>query len=128
MRHLVKLADLAPGQEEEIVALLERRGIAHRVTPAGVLLQGRILVAEDRYAEAKALLREESEAFAAKARAQWSTEWQTEHGGSAWRWFMNRLRADPAGTFVKLLALVAMVAIFVVYPGVIIFRWLVAPA
>jgi len=116
MRHLVKLADLEPNQYDEVVALLRKHRVNFRETPSSFLGAGTIQVDESDFSAAKAILLNESFEFAKEARERWEQAWHTEHGGSAARWFLHRLKQRPGSTVVQLILLVAAIAIFLIYP------------
>ena len=116
MRPLVKLAHLAPRQHDEVIALLRAHNVHFREVPSGMFGVGFIMVADDDFARAKALLRDEAREFAKEAREEWERSWRTEYGGSWLRWFFHHLWRNPGGTIARVILLVVMVAIFVVYP------------
>ena len=116
MRPLVKLADLAPRQQDEVLALLRKHGVYFKEIPSGMFDVGFIMVADKDFAKAKAILREESREFAKEAREQWEQDWRTQYGGSWLKWFLHGLWRNPGGTLIRIVALVLMVGIFVVYP------------
>lgn len=123
MRRLVRLALLEPKQYDELVELLRANGVRFQETPAGLLRSGAILVGDDDFERARELLRVHSQAFAEEARRNWQEEWRTQHGQSAARWFVHRLRGDPLGVIGKLVLLAAATGLFVIYPIWYVVRW-----
>ena len=122
MKRLVGLP-LEPGQEDEILRLLDEAGIAHKETRAKSRLFGSdaIWVAEQDYPRAKAIVDEEAAEYAAAAREQWRDEWHREHGGSYARWLWKRLRRTTQEEIVRALVLILLVAVMLLYPLALVF-------
>jgi hypothetical protein len=117
MKRLVGLP-LEPRQEEEILGLLDRAGIAYRVTRTVSAFVGgdAIWVPDGDFPRARQLLDEEARAYAETARSEWRAEWQAEHKGSYALWLCNRLRSTPPETLLRALLLIAVLALALFYP------------
>lgn len=98
--------------------MLDEAGIQYRETrsPFRLLSADAIWVADEDYAQARALLESEAEAFAAKARAEWKVQWVTEHKGSYLLWLWGRMRRASLASLLQLLLLIALVAVMLLYP------------
>lgn len=123
MRRLVELP-LDVRQEDEIMRLLTAAGIAYRETrsPFRLLSADAIWVSDEDYPGACAILEGEAKAFAEMGRAEWNAEWVTEHQGSYVRWLWSRVRRASFADLVKVLFLIALVAVMLFYPLAYIFR------
>jgi hypothetical protein len=117
VKYLVSLGDLEPRQYDEVVALLHKNRIQCKEIPSGMFSVGWIMVADEQFAAAKRILRDEAREFANGAREEWERTWQEEHGASWLRWFFLRARRNPLGTLIQLLLLGLMVGLFVVLPA-----------
>ena len=104
--------------------MLTEAGIAYRETrsPFRLLSGDAIWVADEDYPQASALLESEVKAFAERARAQWNSQWVTEHKGSYVRWLWSRVRRASPATFVKALFLIAVVGVMLFYPLAYVLR------
>lgn len=122
MRRLVGLP-LDVRQEDEIMRLLTEAGIAYRETRAPFRLLGAdaIWVSDEDYPRARAILESEAKAFAEIARAEWKAEWVREHKGSYARWLWSRVRQASFADLVKVLFLIALVAVMLFYPLAYVF-------
>ena len=117
MKRLVGLP-LEPGQEDEILRLLDEAGIAHKETRSRSRLFGSdaIWVSAQDYPRARQIVDKEATEYAAVARALWQAEWRREHRGSYARWLWNRLRRATMEDFVRALFLIALVSLMLLYP------------
>jgi hypothetical protein len=122
MKRLVGLSQLEDKQHEELLELLRSHGIEHRETPPSLLSFGAIWVRNEDFALARELLRQESAAFAAQARELWQREWHEQYRGSYGRWFLARLRTNPAEFLLALLLLGFFLWLAFVYPLVYLAR------
>jgi hypothetical protein len=116
VKRLVGLAQLELEQLEELRALLNSHGIGFSETPPTLLSSGAIWVEEEDFLRARELLRQESAAVSARARAQWDQEWREVHKGSHGRWFLARLLHHPAEFLLALALLIFFVGLLVFYP------------
>jgi len=117
MKRLVGLP-LDERQENEIMRMLDEAGIQYRETrsPFRLLSADAIWVADEDYPRARAILESEAQAFAAQARAEWKTQWVTEHKSSYLRWLWNRMRNASVASLVTTLLLIALLAVMLLYP------------
>jgi hypothetical protein len=122
MKRLVHTHHLADEQYDELTALLRQAGIHVHETHTHLLSFGALWVPDEEFERARDILRSESAAFAAQARATWEREWELQHRGSALRWFAYRLLSDPGPVLWRLLLLALTFGAFVVYPVWIILR------
>jgi hypothetical protein len=122
MKRLVGLSQLEAKQHEELLELLRSHDIEHRETPPSLLSFGSIWVREEDFVRARELLRQESAAFAAQARELWQREWREQYRGSYGRWFLARLRTNPAEFLLALLLLAFFLWLALVYPLVYLAR------
>jgi hypothetical protein len=122
VKRLVDTRYLAEAQYDELMALLRGAGIAVHETPTHLFSFGALWVADETFDRARAILREQSGAYAARAREEWEREWALQHRGSALRWLACRLLSDPSGVLLRALLLALAVAAFVGYPIWILLR------
>jgi hypothetical protein len=109
MKRLVALSQLEASQLDELRALLRERGIAFSETAPTLFSSGALWVQDEDLDSARELLRQESAAFAVRAREEWEREWREQHRSSHARWLLARLRANP-GEMILALALLAFFA------------------
>ena len=117
MKRLVQLP-LDPEQHKEIVRVLEEARIDYREveSPSRLLSSDAIWVADEDFAQARALIQAQADAFAAQRRGEWQTEWTSAHAQSYAHWFWSRLRERPAETLLKFAALLALIGLVLIYP------------
>lgn len=116
MKRLVDHRFLTEAQHAELLALLRNAGIPFHETPTHLLSFGAVWVLEEDFERARGILREESAAYAARAKADWDREWALEHRGSALRWYARQVAHDPAGTIGRTVLLALAFAAFVLWP------------
>lgn len=116
MKRLVDTRYLAEAQYDELMGLLRGAGIPVHETQTHLFSFGALWVPDESFERARAVLREQSGAYAARAREEWEREWELQHRGSALRWFTYRLLSDPSGVLLRVLLLALAVAAFVGYP------------
>lgn len=123
MRRLVGLP-LDARQEQEIMRLLDEAGIAYRETraPFRLLSADAIWVSDEDFPRARAILEDEANAFAERARAEWNAQWVAEHKGSYLRWLWHRVRQASLAGIVTALFLIALVGVMLFYPLAYVFR------
>ena len=116
MKRLVDTRYLADAQYDELMRLLRGAGIPVHETPTHLLAFGALWVPDESFERARSILREQSGAYASRAREEWEREWELQHRGSALRWFIYRLLSDPGDVLLRVLLLTLAVAAFVGYP------------
>ena len=116
MKRLVEHRFLTEEQHAELLALLRKADVPFHETPTHLLSFGAIWVLEEDFGRAREILREESAAYAARAKEEWEREWTVEHRGSALRWYARQVALDPAGTLGRTVLLVLAFAAFVLWP------------
>jgi len=120
VRRLVRLP-LEPRQHDELRRLLAAAAIEYRESPPRfAFLGGAILVADEDYPRARALLEKHVADYAARARAEWQDEWAREHRGSYARWLLARLRAATPEKLATGLLLAVLAALLLLYPLVLL--------
>ena len=122
MKRLVDTRYLEDAQYDELMALLRRAGIPVHETRTHLFSFGALWVPDQSFDRARGILRNESAAFAARAREEWEREWALQHRGSALRWFAYRLLSDPVEILLRVLLLALAVGAFVLYPVWIMLR------
>ena len=116
MKRLVDTRHLADEQYGELMTLLRQAGVHAHETHTHLFSFGALWVMDEDFERARQILRDESKAYAARAREEWEREWELQHRGSALRWFAYRLLSDPLEVLLRVLALALVVGAFVLYP------------
>jgi hypothetical protein len=122
VKRLVDTRYLAEAQYDELMGLLRGAGIAVHETPTHLFAFGALWVPDESFERARSILREQSGAYALRAREEWEREWELQHRGSALRWFIYRLLGDPGGVLLRVLLLALALAAFVGYPLWVLLR------
>jgi hypothetical protein len=122
VKRLVDTHHLADEQYDELTQLLREARIPVHETRTHLLSFGALWVQDEDFARAKAILQNESGAYAARARAEWEREWELQHRGSKLRWFAYRLLSNPGEVLLRVLLLALTFGAFVLYPLWIILR------
>jgi len=117
MKRLLPLP-LDPEQHKEIVRVLQEAQIDYREveSPSRLLSSDAIWVPDEDLPRARELVQRQADAFAARRRSEWQTEWTAEHEKSYARWLWNRLRSQPAETLLKIAALLGLIGLLLIYP------------
>lgn len=123
MKRLVPLP-LDPEQHEDLARVLDEARIDWREvkSPSRLFSSDAIWVADEDFVRARELLRQQSEAFAAKRRSEWQAEWTSEHAESYARWLWRRMRENPAGLLLKLAALIVLAGLLLLFPMMFVFQ------
>ncbi|MFY9316981.1 MAG: hypothetical protein WAO95_15665 [Burkholderiales bacterium] len=122
MKRLVDTRYLEDAQYDELMSLLRRARIPVHETRTHLLSFGALWVPDESFDRAREILRNESTAFAARARQEWEREWELQHRGSALRWFAYRLLSDPMEVLLRVLLLALILGAFLLYPLWVILR------
>jgi hypothetical protein len=122
VKRLVDTRYLAEAQYDELMELLRGAGIAVHETATHLFSFGALWVPDEAFERARAILREQSSAYAARAREAWEQEWALQHRGSALRWFTYRLMSNPRPVLLRVLLLAIALAAFVGYPVWVLLR------
>jgi hypothetical protein len=116
MKRLVDTHRLADEQYDELTSLLREAGVRVHETHTHLLSFGALWVPDEDFARARDILRNESAAYATRARAEWEREWELQHRGSKLRWFAYRLLSNPGEVLLRVLLLALTMGAFVLYP------------
>jgi hypothetical protein len=116
MKRLVDTGNLADAQYDELQALLAQARIPVHETRTHLFAFGALWVADEDFARAQEILRQESASFAQGARAEWEQRWREDYRGSTLHWLWHRAWEDPAGLLARVLLLAVAVGGFVLYP------------
>jgi hypothetical protein len=122
VKRLVDTRHLEAEQYDELQSLLRQASIPVHETHTHLFSFGALWVPDESFDRAREILRNESAAFAARAREEWEREWALQHRGSALRWFAYRLLSDPMEVLLRVLLLALAVGAFLLYPLWIILR------
>jgi hypothetical protein len=122
VKRLVDTRYLEDAQYDELMSLLREAGIPVHETRTHLFSFGALWVPDESFDRAREILRNESTAFAARAREAWEREWELQHRGSMLRWFAYRLLSDPLEMLLRVLLLALAIGAFVLYPIWIMLR------
>jgi hypothetical protein len=105
-------------QEQVVLQSLREAGIPFRETRliSNFLGGGAIWVTDENFPRASALINADLNAFALTGRAAWRAAWTTEYNRSYAQWLWARFRRKPISMALRLLALTAIVWLFVIWP------------